>query len=626
MSHTTLPDSFAMLYAWLLLLWSLQSLAMACAISRRGWGSLLVPGLISAGVLSFRVDGMALARWAANFTGNFSIPFAGLVIAAVWERTFAYRLFAPRDWIAGWTFGLISGLLLYPLAMGWGQVDPYAWGRHFSLLFIAGAILTGLLIWKRNRLGLLLLLSIAGFRLHVLESDNYWDYIVDPIYCLVSIPALGWALRPRKMTLELQRRLDSLLGPLICAALSFMDQFRPKPPPGKPVRKILVILLSEMGSMVLAHAMFVRLKQRYPDASIHALLFTRHREALDLMALVPEENVLTIEDRSLKKFAVDGLKVLFRLRSLRFDAAIDCELFARISSILSYLSGARLRVGFHRHTQEGLYRGSFINRPVMYNPYRHLSQQFLALAEAIDSDTVPLSKNAPAELPGPPPFLDFPPDELKRAASQLYAHVPSIHGKVLVLVYPSGGALPIRAWPLEHYFVVCQALLADGYAVGVLGLPTDREFGQRIVARCRDEHCVDLTGYTVSIRHLLAVFHEAALVITADGGPAQFVALTPVPAIVLFGPETPLLYRPLGRAVHCFHLSLPCSPCLTAYNHRTSPCDGDNRCLKQITPDQVLAKARQLLPEVDPAIRSRPRPAPSAPEGPPSQPGPPLGR
>ena len=53
--------------------------------------------------------------------------------------------------------------------------------------------------------------------------------------------------------------------------------------------------------------------------------------------------------------------------------------------------------------------------------------------------------------------------------------------------------------------------------------------------------------------------------------------------------------RTLSRNSHCFHLGLPCSPCLTAYNHRTSPCDGDNQCLKQITPEQVIAKAREMI-------------------------------
>jgi ADP-heptose:LPS heptosyltransferase len=164
-----------------------------------------------------------------------------------------------------------------------------------------------------------------------------------------------------------------------------------------------------------------------------------------------------------------------------------------------------------------------------------------------------------------------------------------------VLVYPSGGLLPIRAWPLASYLKLCEALLRDGYAIAVIGLKQDKSVGQAIVAHCRNPACIDLTGYTATIRHLLALFHRAALLVTNDGGPGQFAVLTPVPTIILFGPETPLLYGPLSKNAFCFHLGLPCSPCLTAYNHRNSPCDGDNQCLKRITPEQVLAQARKMM-------------------------------
>jgi hypothetical protein len=40
---------------------------------------------------------------------------------------------------------------------------------------------------------------------------------------------------------------------------------------------------------------------------------------------------------------------------------------------------------------------------------------------------------------------------------------------------------------------------------------------------------------------------------------------------------------------------LACAPCLTAYNHRNSPCDGDNVCLKLIRVEDVLEKAREVL-------------------------------
>ena len=399
-----------------------------------------------------------------------------------------------------------------------------------------------------------------------------------------------------QMNINFQRAVDRYAGVPICALLSLMNRVLPKKTGRTPPKNILVILLSEMGSLVLAQPMFMRLKQQYPEASIHMLMFAKNREVLDLLGVVPRENVMTLNDGSLSGLVGDSLRAIRSMRRRKIDVVIDCELFARISSIFAYLSGAPLRAGFHRHTQEGLYRGSFINRPVLYNPYRHLTQQFLTLAAALESTTSPVSKLLPEPYSGKTPVLEFSRQELDAAHAELHNSFPAIRDKRLVLIYPSGGILPIRAWPLNNYFQICKALLAEGYAVAVIGMKGDRQIAQAVVDHCGNPACVNLAGYTRNVRHLLAVFHRAALLVTNDGGPGQFAALTPqLPAIIFFGPETPVLYKSLGDNACCFHRQLPCSPCLTAYNHRSSPCDGDNQCLKQITPEQVLAKAHEML-------------------------------
>ena len=405
------------------------------------------------------------------------------------------------------------------------------------------------------------------------------------------------------MNINFQRAVDRLAGVPICAALSLLEKLRllfvgaAKPAPPK---RILIVLLSEMGSLVLAQPMFAELKRRYPDAELHMLMFAKNREVLDLLGVMPKQNVITLNDKALGSFATDSLQALRKMRSLDFDVVIDCELFSRVSSIFSYLSGARIHVGFHSHTQEGLYRGSFMNRQVMYNPYRHLSQQFLTMVEAIESDGRPLAKAAPHQVSAPP-LLQFAAGEVEGITAQLHEDFPVLQGKKLVLVYPDGGILPIRAWPPAYYKQLCDALLQDGYAVALIGLPDAKPLAQQIVAHCNHDHCIDLTGYTRSVRHLLAIFQRAALLVTNDGGPGQFAALTPLPTLVFFGPETPALYSPLAPNIHCLYTALSCSPCLTAYNHRNSPCDGNNQCLKQITPQQVLGKAHALLQEADPA-------------------------
>ena len=389
--------------------------------------------------------------------------------------------------------------------------------------------------------------------------------------------------------------VDRRIGTLVCRFLSLLP--RRDFPPRRDFRpeNILVILLSEMGSLVLAAPMFRRISERFPSASVHVLLFERNREMLEILGVVPSGNIITIRDRSFAEFASDSLDAWRRMRRIGIDAAIDCELFARASSILSFFSGAPVRAGFHPHTQDGLYRGSFINRRVLYNPYHHISRQLVDMVDTIDSDAVPASKLPDREIRFEVPLMELQAGELEAMKERLYRDYPSLRGKELVLMNPGGGILPIRAWPQESYIGVARELLALGYGVCVTGLPADRPLGEAIRTQCGSPACVNLAGYTATVRELMVLFHMASLLIANDGGPGQFSAMTPIPAIVLYGPETPALYGVQNDKTVNLFASLSCSPCLTAYNHRNSPCDGDNLCLKAISPDMVLEHALALL-------------------------------
>jgi ADP-heptose:LPS heptosyltransferase len=393
--------------------------------------------------------------------------------------------------------------------------------------------------------------------------------------------------------------MDRVLGSGLCRLLSLFHVRRGYCATPSQVKKVLIILLSEMGSLVLAYPMFRRIRALYPNAAVHILLFQKNREVLDLLKVVEPEQVLTVDSTSLMQLLRDSASVLSRLRRARFDVALDCELFSRISSIFSFLSGAPIRVGFHPHHQEGLYRGSFINRAVLYNPYQHISQQFVTLVEAIDSTTVPKAKRLVTPEPLETPSVHFGPEEIRAMRQRLHAYAPELAGKQLVLIHPGGGLLPIRAWPVEHYCRLSGQLLKEGYGVGVIGMGPDKGLAGKIQSYCRSPFCVDLTGYTKSVRELLLLFHCASLLVTNDGGPAQFSALTPIPTIVFFGPETPTLYGRFDPDAVIFYMPLSCSPCITAYNHRKSPCDANNVCLKQIDPDRVFAKAMELLARSD---------------------------
>ena len=69
--------------------------------------------------------------------------------------------------------------------------------------------------------------------------------------------------------------------------------------------------------------------------------------------------------------------------------------------------------------------------------------------------------------------------------------------------------------------------------------------------------------------------------------------MTPLATIVLFGPETPALYGSLGKSIPIF-AGLACSPCVSAANHRKTPCL-DNVCMQAIQVPQVMGAMEKLL-------------------------------
>ncbi len=409
------------------------------------------------------------------------------------------------------------------------------------------------------------------------------------------------------MKLQTQRWIDRWVGQLLCSVVSLWARVlgtrAPKVDRGQAPRHILVILLSEMGSIVLAGPMFRALRERYPGATLHVLQLKKNQEVARMLRLTEDANFHALDDSSPLQLARDIWRVSLAMRRLPLDAVIDCELFSRVSSLLCYLTGAPRRAGFTPHTQEGLYRGSYINCAIPYNPYQHISKQFLSLVDALEGESMPRHKAAPIrELPTETGLsVPFTAEELAAFRARVLADHPVLAGRQIVLMYPGGGILPERAWPAAHYARVAKGLCDAGHAVAFIGLKDDTALANGIRTQVGSEQCVALTGYTRSLRELLMLFHASDLLLTNDGGPGHFASLTPIRVLMFFGPETGKLYGPLpgpfGPKATVYESGIACSPCLSAYNHRLTFCDGDNQCLKRIAPDPVLADALQALRE-----------------------------
>ena len=72
--------------------------------------------------------------------------------------------------------------------------------------------------------------------------------------------------------------------------------------------------------------------------------------------------------------------------------------------------------------------------------------------------------------------------------------------------------------------------------------------------------------------------------------------------LAFFGPNTPVLYGPLSAGSTAFHRDLPCSPCITVANYRSSRCR-IHSCMASIPTGEVVTTLRRLLDAAPAEVR-----------------------
>jgi lipopolysaccharide heptosyltransferase II len=404
------------------------------------------------------------------------------------------------------------------------------------------------------------------------------------------------------------RAIDFWVGIPLCFAATLTDKLRSvlgmRPRQPEQPTRVLLIQLAEMGTMVVAYPAIRQLQQQFPNASIHFLCFKQIRPSVEMLGIIDRENIFTIDSGSASTLVRDTLRFIWTARRRRIDTVVNLETFVRYSTLLSYLSGAARRVGFHRFNQEGLYTGDLVTHKVIYNPHVHAGQTFLDLALALTAPAgqVPLVKRPLQTERLSVPKLRIDPATEARVWARLQELSPGLHRRhKLVILNPNASKrFPMRRLPLEGYARLAARLLEDPdvhvVITGVADEQPDAEFISRAVGSTR---IIDFAGRT-TMTELLHLFQMAQVLITNDSGPAHFACLTDVHVVVFFGPELPDRYRPLASSSDVIYTGYSCSPCVSPYNQRLTPCN-DNLCLKSIDVDAVAGRVHQRLRSLAPA-------------------------
>jgi ADP-heptose:LPS heptosyltransferase len=405
------------------------------------------------------------------------------------------------------------------------------------------------------------------------------------------------------MNIDMMRKVDYYVGIPLAFIGTILDKtfniFRSK----KSVtpKNVLLIELSEMGSAIIVDPAMRKLKANI-EGELFFVIFSKNKISLDLLKTVKSENVYMLDESSIGSLIISALKFIFWCRKMKIDSSIDLELFSRVTALLTFVSGAKNRVGFHAFHNEGLYRGDFLTKKVAYNPHQHIAKSFVALVDALlnPNQEIPYTKRIipDSEIQIAKALIDSADQkEVLSIIASKYEGFDAAINPVILVNSNASDLLPQRRWDRKNYCEVIKKILAynDKAIILLTGAPAEFDGAQILTDCVNDTRCINFAG-GVKFLQLPTLYSLSAFMLTNDSGPAHFASITDMHTFVIFGPETPALYGSLGPTTPVF-AGMACSPCVSAANHRKTPCS-DNQCIQVITPDWVFNTLKFKLDEL----------------------------
>ncbi|MFH1379691.1 MAG: glycosyltransferase family 9 protein [bacterium] len=388
------------------------------------------------------------------------------------------------------------------------------------------------------------------------------------------------------MNIKFIRKIDYYAGPTVNKLLLLLMAVHEKLCKSSKthqhdLRRILVIKLFGMGSILLFSPSLRLLKKKYPQARVAIFTLFNNKRLCEIIPTIDEVVCLNID--TVWHFITSFTAAVRYIRKKDFDVIIDLEFLTNFSASVSLLASLFLRhktlIGFNSPLE---WRNKVHTINIAFSHSAHITKIFLKVVRSLGVENEEISFG-----PEKTALLKYADNTF--VESLLADGLPLDKKQMIVAVNINAGALSFhRRWPKEYFAQIIQALLTNPKITIVLiggkedaGYVSDFKKGLPSTSRI-----VDLSGKTRFV-DLVSLFRISNLLITNDSGPLHLAAIVGLDTISFFGPETPHLYGPPGGNHFVLFEDMFCSPCLNIYNSKVSRCS-NNLCLRSIKPEKVL--------------------------------------
>jgi len=336
---------------------------------------------------------------------------------------------------------------------------------------------------------------------------------------------------------------------------------------------VLIILMGSIGDVARGLCLVGQIKNSRPDCRVDWLVEPVSAPVVQSHSLIDRVFVF---DRNNPLASIRYLAKA--LRSQKFDVVFDLQRHLK-SGFMSWLSGGKVRIGFHRKNAKE-FNWLFNNHHLDYYPDSLPKiEHYLKFPEMLG-------------LKVREPF-DFGLNELEPSAKTENV-IKELGPKTVGLVL--GSSWESKDWPVEGYKELISRLLEQEYQVLLLGDKSRRveadSLSHIFPEAVENNRLLNQAGKT-DLRDLIVLLRFLKVCIGPDSGPAHLAAGVNTPHVTLFGPTDPVRTVAFRSEHLAVQSSIGCAPC---YRRK---CPGlDKLCMRLLSVDMVMEKLAKAASEI----------------------------
>ncbi|HYG98385.1 MAG TPA: glycosyltransferase family 9 protein [Terriglobales bacterium] len=361
-------------------------------------------------------------------------------------------------------------------------------------------------------------------------------------------------------------------------------------------QRILIVRLGAMGDVIHALPAVATLRWALPHATIGWVIEDRWVELLATSAAVAGprsaqkplvNNIHAVNTKAWRSAPFsdqtwkEARAALRGVRAMQYDLALDFQ-GALKSGVISRLSGAKTRVGFHKTRER--FATSFYTQEVAARKPHIIEQNFELITRVVTP--IDLQRAAEQDADGNDRLQDqlFPVDARIEDWCETTLRDLGYTPRKFAILNPGAG-WGAKCWPIEKYAEVARGLADLGVKSIVNFGPAEETLARQVEALSAGS----ARAVACSIGELISFSRRAGLFVGGDTGPMHLAAALRVPVVGIFGPTDPARNGPFATS----SIVIRRSESVTNHSRRAAP----DEAMLSITAAEVLEAARELLSE-----------------------------